>query len=185
MRVSGTDPAVVTEIREEGPAAGAGVKVGDLIQTVDGHRLSRGVDFYVEMLQRQAGDAVALRLVRDGAAKEATVTLKPVPKPDGKRLALEHLGLTVADVKEEVARRFQLRRQVGVIVLGVEPRSPADQAGMQPGDLLVSMGPHRLADVEHVGSLLTNLHQGDPVDVEFWRERRNVIYGLEARLYAR
>ena len=185
MRVSGTDPAVVTEVREKGPADQAGVKVGDVVQAVDGRRFSRGVDFYVEMLQHQAGDDVAFKLVRDGAAKEAKLTLKPVPKPDGKRLALQHLGLTLADVKEDVAKRFQLRRQVGVIVLGVEPRSPADQAGMRPGDLLVTLGPCHLADVEHVGSLLANLQPGDPVELEFWRERQGALYSWDARLYAR
>jgi len=143
------------------------------------------VDFYVEMLQHQAGDDVAFKLVHDGTTKEAKVTLKPVPKPDGERLALPHLGLTLADVKEHVAKRFQLRRQVGVIVLGVEPRSPADQAGMRPGDLLVSLGSYHLADVEHVGSLLANLLPGDPVELEFWRERQGALYSWDARLYAR
>ena len=185
MRVTGTDPAKVIEVREGGPADQAGVRVGDVLVAVDAKKVGRGVDFYVAMLQRRAGDMVALRLFRDGKVRDAKVTLAAVPKPDGKRLALERLGLTVADVKEDVARRFQLRRHGGVIVLGVDARSPADRAGLVPGDLLVSMGSYWLIGVEQLGALLTGVQPGDVMDVGFRREQRSRLYDLETRLYAR
>ena len=113
--------------------------------------------------------------------------MRPVAKPDGKRLALERLGLTITDVKETVARRFQRhpRHRPGVIVVAVEPMSPAQRADLQPGDLLVSMGPHWLTDVDHVGTLLANTKAGDPVDIGFRRQRQGRLYDGEVHLHAK
>jgi S1-C subfamily serine protease len=143
------------------------------------------IDYYVAMLERHAGEPVALELLRGGAPTTTHLTPVEVPKPDGRRLALETLGLSIADVKDDVARRFQLRRHGGVIVVAVAPGSSAARAGLQPGDLLVSMGPYWLNDVDHVGALLDGIAEGDPVDVGFRRERRGRLTDWEGRLYAR
>ncbi len=184
MRVSAMDAPLVTQVREGSPADRAGVRVGDVVQSVDGNRLSRGIDFYVRMLGRRAGDDVELTLSRGSGAAKAQLTLVEPPKPDGRRLALQHLGLTIDDVRADVARRFQIRRG-GVIVMGVEPRSPADQLGLRPGDLLVSMGRYWLTDVEQLGALLAEVLPRDPIDVGFRREQRGSLIDLEGRLYAR
>ncbi len=185
MRVSPGVPGRVIEVREGSPAYRAGVRVGDIVHSIDGERVSSGVDFYVAMLDKPAGDKIALRLLRDGSMAETRLTLTPISKPDGRRLARERLGLTIADAMEGVARRFQWRREGGVIVVGVEPRSPADRAGLKPGDLLVTMGPYWLTDVDQAGALLSAIGPGDPVDVGFRRERGDMLYDWEARLHAR
>jgi hypothetical protein len=49
----------------------------------------------------------------------------------------------------------------------------------------VSIGPYWLTDVEQLGALLAAIQPGDPVDVGFRRERRDLLYEQETRLYAR
>lgn len=185
LRVGGNDPPKIAGVREGSPADRAGVKPGDIIAAVDGHPLPRMLDYHVAMLERKAGDKVPVRILRDGNATEIKIAVEPAPRPDGKKLALEKLGLTLAEVKEDVAKRFQLRRPVGVIVIGVEPRSPSDHVGIRPGDLLVSMGSSWLTDMEMVGSLLSEAKKGDAFDIGFLRLQRSTIYDLEREVYAR
>jgi serine protease Do len=185
MRVSAMDAPLVTQVREGSPADHAGVRVGDVVQSIDGKHLQRGIDFYVQMLGRRAGDEIDLTLSRDSGKARAGLKLIEPPKPDGRRLALQHLGLTVDDVRAEVARRFQLRRQGGVIVLGVEPKSPADHIGVRPGDLLVTLGRYWLNDVDQLGALLADVEPRDPIDVGFRREQRGSLVNLDGRLHAR
>ncbi|UCC30326.1 MAG: trypsin-like peptidase domain-containing protein [Phycisphaerales bacterium] len=187
VRVRTTEPPQVTEVRKGSPADLAGVRLGDVIEAIDGLRIDQGVDFYVSMLDRRPGDVVSLGLVRNGRPVEATMTVTATPRPDGKRLALSRLGITIADVKEKAARRFQWKRQggPGVIVMAVEPGSPAQRIDIRPGDLLVSMGRYWLTDVDHVGTLLVGVGAGDPVEIGFRRERHGQLYDGEARLYAR
>jgi serine protease Do len=185
MVVSETQPPKVVEVRADGPAAAAGVKTGDVVTAIDGQPVQRGVDFYVHVLGRKAGEKLRLGLVRDGVSRDASLTLLSMPKPDGRRLARERLGLTVADVGEQASRRFPWTRERGVLVLAVEPRSAADQADLRPGDLVISLARHAVTDVDHFGALLTNVPAGDAADIGVLREHRGMIYYLEERIHVR
>lgn len=184
MRVDDSIPARVIAVRDGSPADKAGIKLGDVLEAVDGRRVQGPVDFYVSMLEREAGDTVALKLIRDGKPTTTKVTLAPVPRPDGKQLAAKHLGLTLADVKDRAARQFRWDKQ-GVMIVAVEPNSPAAREDIQPGDLLVSMGRYWITDIDQVGSLLTGISQGAAVDVGIRRLARGGILDGEVRVYAR
>ncbi len=188
MRVSGLDPPRVIEVRENGPAHRAGIRVGDTVDAIDGKKLDRAVDFHVALLSKKPGDAVGLRLRRAGTESTARVTLAPAPKPDGKELAALKLGAVISDVSDKAAKRFR-RASVdgggGVIVMAVEPQSPAERADLQPGDLLVSMGPYWVTNVNQVGTLLSHVGPDTPIDVGFRREHRGRLYEGETRLHAR
>jgi len=185
FRLDRADPPAIAEVVGNGPAAGAGLAVGDVILSVNGDDVARAVDFYVKVLDVRAGQAVAITVLRDRKPLQVSVTMTALPSPDGKRLALDRLGLTLDELRDDVARRFQLRGGGGVIVIGVEPRGPADQVGMVPGDLIVSLGSNWITDLEQIGLLLSDLRKGDAVDVGFRRERRGRLYDWEGRLYAR
>lgn len=186
LSVAESGPPTVVEVKEHGPAARAGIRVGDVLSTVEGRPIRRGVDFLVAALQRRAGDQLELGVLRDGAARNVRLTLDELPRPDGRKLAREQFGLTLADVNENAVRRFQWPRdRGGVLVLAVEPRSAGDEADLQPGDLLVSVGRYWLANVDHLGTLLTELPRGEPIEIGLLRERRGVVYSGEVRIRAR
>ena len=185
FHINGTDPPTIAEVREDSPAAAAGLRVGDVISTVNAKRVDRAVDFLVTMLDRKAGETARLGVVRGGKTQEIRLSLAEAPKPDGKRLAKERLGLTVEEAKEDVARRFLLRRAGGVIVMGVEPRSPADRAGVKPGDMLVSLGPYWLTDTDMLGQLLAQVGTGDGIEARLRRVLRSDLYEYEVVFYAR
>ncbi|MEK6677387.1 MAG: PDZ domain-containing protein, partial [Planctomycetota bacterium] len=184
MRVGNGNPARVTFVREDSPADRAGIKLGDEVSALDGRALSGDIDFYVSMLGKKDGEAVLLALVREGKPVTAKVTLVAIPKPDGKQLAMQRLGLNIVDVKESAAKRFRWTRN-GVLVVAVEPKSPADRGDLRPGDLIVSMGPYWIAGVEQVGALLSGVRPGDRVDVGVRRQVQGMLVDDEARLFAR
>ena len=185
LKVSVSQPPRVIEVRSDSPAAAAGVRLGDVITGIDAQPIERGVDFYVALLERGAGDRVRLRLARDAQPVEATIELTPVPVPDGVALARERLGLQVQDASGRLAQRLQLIGGKGVIVVDVDADSPAARADIRPGDIVVYLGRYRVKDVDQVGLLLRNLHAGEPVDVTFYRIDRRIIQELEVRLFAR
>ncbi|HUU85520.1 MAG TPA: trypsin-like peptidase domain-containing protein [Phycisphaerae bacterium] len=186
MRVEGLkDPRIVT-VEAGGPADRAGVRVGDSIVRVNDAPIQRDVDFYISMLGRSVGDRVTMQLRRGNETEEIGFTLPEIPKPDGAALAQAHFGLQMEDLNPETAARFGRRHVSGVLVVGVEPQSPADRGGLRPGDLLVQLGRHRIANLEQLGQLLEEVKPNDPAYVLWWRvDRRGGIEAWETRLQAR
>ncbi|MGB7730240.1 MAG: PDZ domain-containing protein [Candidatus Acidiferrum sp.] len=71
---NGTDGALVTGVSADGPGAEAGIKVGDVIQALDG-RLVKDKNFENAVASLRPGTKIAINYVRDGSAREALVTV--------------------------------------------------------------------------------------------------------------
>lgn len=185
LKVSATEPVRVVEAREGGPAHAAGVRVGDVVKAVGDAAVERSVDFQVALLERRPGDLLALTIQRDGQPKRIQFELAPMPKPDGQKLAQQLLGVTLTNARQDVARRFLGQREGGVVVLRVDPDGPAGRRGVEPGDLLLSLGKYYARDLDQVGTLLEGARSGEPIDLTLRREFRGELYQYETRVHAR
>src|SRR6185503_18268011 len=126
----------VTSVQAGSPAADAGVMVGDIVQSVDGRSIHEGIEFSIALIGRKAGQPLTLGIVREGDMKEVKLTLAAKPAPDGAKLAQVRLGMDIADLPADSAAAVGLPSPPGggpsgVYVSGVEPRGPADSAGLQ------------------------------------------------------
>ncbi len=186
MRVEGLDAARVVTVEAGGPADGVGIRVGDTLVRVNDARIGRDVDFYISMLGRSVGDRVTMQLRRGGETKQVQLTLTEIPKPDGATLAKTYFGLTLENLNSKTDSRFGRRQVAGVLVVGVDARSPADRGGLLPGDLLVRLGDTWVTSLEQVGQLLKDTGPGDPADLRWWRlGRRGGIEAWKVRIHAR
>lgn len=79
------------------------------------------------------------------------------------------LGVAVQEVSQSLARSFGLPKPDGALISVIEPASPAAQAGLQPGDVVLAVNG---ADVHDSADLLTSIariHPGKTVDLLVWR----------------
>jgi S1-C subfamily serine protease len=92
------------------------------------------------------------------------------------RVVRGYLGLHARSVPlaRALARRFELDQQAAVEVIDVEPNGPAYQAGIQPDDLIVTLGDHPVTNVDDLHKLLTQLPVGIPSTVVILREQRRL-----------
>jgi S1-C subfamily serine protease len=92
-------------------------------------------------------------------------------------------GIQPAPITPEIASRFGLSHDRGVLVLDVIDASPATAAGLEPGDVLVRAGGRELSAVEDFLSLLRARDPGDELEVTFTRdgEERVVVVRLGER----
>jgi S1-C subfamily serine protease len=79
-------------------------------------------------------------------------------------------GIQPAPVTPQIARLYDLPRDSGVLVVDVTPDSPADDAGIQRGDILIRAGDHELETVEDFLGLLRARDPGDELEVTLARE---------------
>jgi serine protease Do len=99
------------------------------------------------------------------------------------RVVRPWLGISAIPLTAAVRRRFGVGASEGVLVGGVTPRSPAEQAGLRAGDVLRRLGPFELRGLRDLLEGLSNLPLGGAVDVSYQRgssEVRGVVRIVEA-----
>lgn len=157
-----TESVVVTQVYKEGPARSAGIRPGDVIEAVGDRSVDTPFEFHVAVLRFDRGDPVPLVLSRDGDRLKTQVPFAPMPLLAGTRERLEAYGMACTDLTPSLARRFGLDESgEGVVVLSVEPGSPADRVGVKAGDVVLELGRIRVRSVELLAKVVNTLdHRG-------------------------
>jgi serine protease Do len=139
IRGSG-DVAQVTEVSEGSPAAEAGVRVGDLIVEYNGRPVPKSAVFPAVIADTSPGQKVNLKIVRDKKEMTMAVKIGELAEETDSVQAAEakdsEFGIKVQRISPEAARRLALNSTKGVLVLEVQPGSPADSIGLEPADVI-------------------------------------------------
>jgi serine protease Do len=166
-----TDGALVQDVTVGSPGQRAGVRAYDLIVAVDGKPVS-GNDQLIQLIAtRQPGTIAALQILRDNHPMNISVKLAERPERE-KPLARDDssvpvsrgpsIGLTVRDLDRDFAQRFHLPNGMeGVVISRVEPMSPAFDADLERGHVLLEINRHPVRSVEDYRRLTANAKLGD------------------------
>jgi serine protease Do len=144
LRLAAAEGALVADVTARGPAAKAGIARGDVIQRWGEHAIRHSHELPLLVAGTAPGTRVPVTLVRDGRQRTVDVTVaKMPPQPPGEGRAApspggaEAWGLSVEALGPHDARRLGLEPGSGVRVVDVEDGSPADEAGLEPDDVIV------------------------------------------------
>lgn len=136
--------AIVSQVTPDSPASRAGLKKGDVLRELNGQKIRNGSQLQVAVGQTAPGTDIRLGILRDG--KPETLTVKVGEFKGGKQVAENEgegshaharLGVGVDDLNQDARQQFNIPSSVhGAVVASVKPGSPADDAGLQPGDVI-------------------------------------------------
>jgi len=157
--------AVVMEVNPNTPSAKAGLQQMDIIRSIDGTEVKNMNDVQKYVLGRKIGDIIIMDILRNGEKKSIPVKLERMPRAFGIRdsedLMLQddkgkaedeserpykHLGFSFKALTPEIARTMRLENKSGLIVTGVSDGSPAEEAGLQPQDLITQVNGKSVSD---------------------------------------
>src|SRR6266852_3893892 len=85
------------------------------------------------------------------------------------RVVRSWLGISGANLNPAIARRYDIPVDSGVLVVEIDPRGPAYEAGLRVGDVLIQLGYQQVKEMKDVISALSKLHVREYVDVGFVR----------------
>jgi len=82
------------------------------------------------------------------------------------------LGIGVQPMTKELAKSFKLDAPAGAVVVGVEPGSPAERAGLRTGDVILAFGGKPIEDPNELPRLVAAAQPGQKAQLEVWRNAK-------------
>jgi serine protease Do len=163
-----TEGALIADVIAKSPAEASGLKRGDVVVGIDGRPVTEPGQLSRTIATMSPGSTTKLRVIRDG--KERTLDVKVGKQPDGERgpgeslgrndrgdedggdgdngrnLSSSRLGLQLESLTDAARRQLGYSKDVaGALVSGVADGSPAEEAGMRPGDVIMQVDRHDVA----------------------------------------
>ncbi len=158
FHLSNASGAVVTQVEPNSPGAKAGLKVGDVITELNGKTVSDAGELQVKVGEQQPGTTLHLKALRDGKPVDVPVTLEAMEKGPRDKESSDasrgkpRWGLGLGDLTPDVRQQLQADDELhGAVIEQVTPGSPADNAGLQAGQVITEVNRqpvHSAADVQ-------------------------------------
>ncbi len=154
--------AIVGQVAPGSPAEKAGVKAGDVIVKVDGTTVDGSRAVQRTILGKQIGQKIQLALWRDGKEQQVATTTAELPgdASEVRQASAEgaqrgRLGLGLQSLTPQLQQQLDLPRgQRGAVIANVRPGSPAAEAGVHEGDVIVEVDRRPVASAEEATQLL-------------------------------
>jgi C-terminal processing protease CtpA/Prc len=164
--------AEVSMVDQDGPAGKAGLKEGDVILTFNGEKVESAEQLKRMIHETPPGRTVALGVSRNGQALNLNaqladrrelarsmgsfvmprVVIPPIPPIEIPRVQVfttsstPRVGLSIEPLSPQLGEFFGAPNGQGLLVRSVEKGSPADQAGLKAGDVIIKVGGERISD---------------------------------------
>jgi serine protease Do len=179
------DMAVVTEVTEASPAAEAGIKTGDIIVEFNGKPVPKRHDFPTVIAETAPGQKVTFKILRDKKEQVIGVKIGELADDSDANQQLEardpELGLRVQRITPEAARRLGLSSPKGVLVMEVQPGSPADQVGIEPADVIREINQRPVTNVKDFERLMRQGRRGDRILLLVQRGDNAVFFAVKRK----
>ena len=166
--------AVVTQVNPDSPGEKAGLKTGDVITGINGQRVADAGELQMRVGQQEPGTTIHLEVSREGKTINVPVTLQSMDATKGEEVAQNgngkgRWGLGLADLTPDLRGQVQAPQSVqGAVIENVRSGSPADDAGLQQGDVIVSVNRKPTHNAAEVAQALSSVPQGQDALVLVW-----------------
>lgn len=204
--------ARIESVIEDSPAAGAGLREGDVVVGYDGHEIETPWDLTRAVLKTEPGEQMDIEVLRDGVRK--TIRTEIGENDDwagafafgdgdfsfdiradafnehiGRLREMEfghawsfrsgrpRLGVQLVNVTGELREHLGSSRDEGVLVGKVLSETPAEEAGVEVGDLIVAVDGEAVGDHGDLIRLLRE-RDGETLDLEIIRDGRPLSLGV-------
>jgi serine protease Do len=169
--LKGKSGVLVASVVPGDPADQAGIKPKDVITDVNGQAVNTSHDLTSLAANLGVGEKAEVTILRNGKSQtlEVQVGKRPLTmasvSENGQKEKEGEYGFSVTDVTPELARRYNLEANAGVMVVGVEPKSKADAAGIQQGDLIIEINHQNVASVKDFKNLIDQHKKADGINL--------------------
>ena len=159
----------------------AGIQAKDIIIEVNGKKVTSSRDLINLAANLSVGDTAKVTVLRNGQQKTFDVvtgkrplTMAAAPGSYQKEKENEY-GFQVTDLTPDMARRLNIKQTKGVVVVGVVPKSKAEAAGIERGDLIIEVNHENAVSASDFKKLVHQRKKGGTIDLLVKRMNAGLI----------
>lgn len=175
------------------PAGKAGLRSGDIILTFDGKKVSSPRELTDTVTATPVGKSCVVEYLRDGQKQSVTVVLaerlpqsasnrqtpeEPEPEATPMSVSAARLGIEAQELTPAVASRLRINSDSGVLVRQVKPGSPAGEAGIAHGDVILRVDRFPIRTTGDLVEADKALKSGDEVSVQVLKSGRTLFLNV-------
>ncbi|MFZ3207598.1 MAG: DegQ family serine endoprotease [Geobacteraceae bacterium] len=147
FNLEGENGALIAEVVKDGPAEKAGLKSGDIVLEFDGKKIHEMNELSRLVADTTPDKEVDIVLLREGKQTTVKATIDRMKDPETESKAASdanRLGMVLHELTKEMIARLGLKEATGVVVTEVKPGSPAGEAGIVRGEIIVEVNGKRI-----------------------------------------
>jgi serine protease Do len=169
--------AIVSQVVPDSPASHAGLKSGDVLRELNGRKMINGSALQVAVSETAPGNVIDLGILRDGKPQTVKITVGEFHSSNTEEASNGgsaqgnngKLGLALADLTPDVRQQLNVPDQVhGAAIQDVRPGSPADDAGLTPGDVILEVNRKPVESADNVTNAVHAVPAGKDILLLVW-----------------
>ncbi len=174
--------ALIANVEKDTPADRAGLKAGDVITEYDGKTINESSELPRLVATTPIDKKVSVVIFRDGKKQELSVVVGKLKGDDAASATTgdnesEKLGITVQQMTSELASRLGIKESKnGLVITEVKPGTPAEEAGIVPGSIVIEINGRRPETLQQYMSVVSGIKKGDIVRLLLKRPDGSVHY---------
>jgi C-terminal processing protease CtpA/Prc len=196
---------LVDSVIDDSPAEAAGLEEGDVIIEFDGKEIEDTKDLSRAVKKTKPKEEVEITILRDGKERTLVAEIGEKASPDktlyfydkdhdrlghlrhlpeSKDIQIHrfgfgdhgYLGVQLQDLSEQLGDFFGVDEGEGALISEVLEDSPAEEAGLKAGDVIVRLDDEEVTSAREVQEYLADTDEGDEVELEVIRDRKKETF---------
>ncbi|MBI5524421.1 MAG: DegQ family serine endoprotease [Desulfarculus sp.] len=165
FKLESAEGVLVADVVKGGPADKAGIERGDVIVEFNGKPLKDWHSLPRLVAEVPVGQEAKVKVLREGKPRNLTAVVGELKDeaPEAKAEAPEQgtLGLALQPLTPDLAKQLGIPGKKGLVITGVEPGGPAEEAGLKRGDVILEAAHKPVTSLEQFGALAGKLKPGE------------------------